>query len=110
MPSPRDDELDAVQRSLERPYIEEPDERDVDIGGACFLDQKRRCGPDCTAFNTDELAPTALERCHLLHTAQQGFVLLQQVMDRLTRPSVPVVSVPAPDPFAPTSPPPRRRP
>lgn len=70
--SGRDTELDAVMRALQRnePYLHEPDEKNVDVGGACFLNRDRVCGPDCTAFVSPD-APTAVERCVLLSAAQQ---------------------------------------
>ena len=99
----RDQELDNVMRELRRddPYIEKPDEMRVDIGGGCFLDRERVCGPDCTAF-TDEHAPTAAERCTVLTGINTGVELLGELI-KLRRPARPPPpsppSIPPPDPM-----------
>jgi hypothetical protein len=97
----RDRELNELMGELKKPmpYIEEPDEKNVDIGGACFLDQQRVCGPDCTAF-TDPYAPTAAERCTILTSMNTGLELLQdlvQLRRPAPRPAAP--SIPPPDPM-----------
>jgi hypothetical protein len=50
----RDDELDAAEAALSYdPHIESPDELEIPIGGNCWVDQSRKCGADCVAFNRD---------------------------------------------------------
>jgi hypothetical protein len=88
-------------RELQRdePYVERPDELKVDVGGACFMDRNRMCGPDCTAF-TDPAAPTAQERCTLLTGASAGLELLQELVQLLRRPAARgAPDIRPPDPF-----------
>lgn len=77
----RDTELESVIKDLRReePYIEKPDEINVDLGAACFLNGNRVCGPDCSAF-TDPHAPTAQERCLILSSVSTGLELLQELV------------------------------
>jgi len=95
----RDQELDTLMRDLRRddPFIEKPDEMAVDIGGGCFLDRERVCGPDCTAF-TDVHAPTAAERCVVLSGINAGLGLIGELV-KLRRPV-------RRDPLGPNIPPP----
>lgn len=37
------------------PHIERPDEIDAGTGGTCFINHMRVCGPDCVAYNLDEI-------------------------------------------------------
>lgn len=92
----RENELDEVTQGQDRPYIHKPDKVDVDLGGLCFLDRNRVCGPDCTAF-VDPAAPTAIERCLLLGAVAGGIELLSQlVKPRASRPPAPDVKPPSP--------------
>jgi len=86
----RDTDLERLMRDLRRedPYIHEPDEKDVDIGGACFLNRDRVCGPDCTAFVSPE-APTAAERCILLSGVERLTELVGELV-RVKRPERPM--------------------
>jgi hypothetical protein len=105
----RETELDEVARRLQeasepmmggQPHVERPPTRTELEGALCFLNGSRLCGPDCTAF-TMEAAPTPVERCVLLTTVTEGFVLLRDVMDRLTKPPAraPTSHIPPPSPY-----------
>ena len=37
------------------PYIEEPEEIETKDGDSCWINQARICGPDCIAFNLDNV-------------------------------------------------------
>lgn len=95
MSTDRDNDLDRLMRELRRedPYIEKPDEVAVDVGGACFLDRDRVCGPDCTAF-TDPKAPTAIERCIVLSSLDSGLGLLERFVQLRRKPSAPHIDPP----------------
>lgn len=102
--STREEELDQLERRLreniERPYIERPDERDVGVGGACFLDRDRLCGPDCTSF-VDPEAPTAAERCVILSGVNTGLELLAELVQLKRHPLREVPAAPSiPPPYA----------
>ncbi len=95
----RDDELDEAIRGAkpDRPYIEKPDDLKVDVGGLCFLDRHRVCGPDCTAY-ADPTAPTALERCVVLSFAVDGLLLVEKLV-RAPRRAVAPPNIEPPSPF-----------
>ena len=107
----REEKLDELERELrkriDKPYIEQPDERDVGIGGACFLDRKRLCGPDCTSF-IDPQAPTAAERCTILSGINTGLEMLGELV-QLQRNPVRAVRAVAEAPAVPSIPPPYTR-
>ncbi len=103
MSTDRDKELDEVQRDLGRPYIHEPDEKEIGQGAMCFLDRERLCGPDCASYIGEN--PLPHERCLIL-SSFSGVVLavdelIQIRKERAQRaPSVTVTpSIPPPDPF-----------
>lgn len=52
--SSRDEELDAFEKEQKR-YIEKPEELSLTNGQICWLDAIRMCGPDCMAYNVEEL-------------------------------------------------------
>jgi hypothetical protein len=102
----RDQELERLVRTLrqDEPYIEKPDELDVDVGGGCFLDRHRVCGNDCTAYG-DAAAPTAVERCTLLSGVSRGLALLGELVElrRPVRRPIPTAPyIEPPDPHGPT--------
>lgn len=95
----RDEEYDATMRELQgTPYIEEPTELDVDVGGACFINHERLCRPDCTAFG-DADAPTAAERCMILQGMNTGLEALKSIASLLKRPPQPAPAPPFYDPL-----------
>lgn len=62
----KDQELDDLDKGLRpkttaNPFIERPDERQVQTGSLCWLDGTRVCGADCTAFNPEEISERGLE-------------------------------------------------
>ncbi len=93
----RDHDIDNLLDELKRPYIEKPDEVQTDVGGACFLNRQRVCGPDCTAF-IEPQAPTAVERCALLSTATTAVELLGELV-QLSRKPVSATASAHPPPF-----------
>lgn len=99
----RDAEYNKLMHELkDTPFIEKPDRIDVDVGGACFLNQDRVCGPDCTAFGDAE-APTAAERCTILSGMNTGLELLQDLIQlskrSSARPTLGARDVPPPNPM-----------
>ncbi len=100
----RDEEYDRTVKELRgTPFIEEPKELDVDVGGACFINHERLCRPDCTAFG-DPNAPTAAERCMILSGMNTGLEVLKDIAALLKRPAL------RPPPAPPYDPGPRRQP
>lgn len=95
-----DDDHRRLIRDLQvdDPYIEQPDKMNVDVGGACFLDRNRMCGPDCTSF-TDPSAPTAQERCTILTAASVGLDLLRDLVQLRRPPVAAAPNIPPPDPM-----------
>lgn len=83
----RDEDFKEVVRALRRddPYLEKPDEVRLDVGGTCFLDRARMCGPDCASY-TDERAPTAPERCTILVGINSGLELLTELVKLVKQP------------------------
>ncbi len=97
MSDEREAELRALEEELRRPYIEKPDEINTDLGGQCFLDRNRFCGPDCTAF-ADPQGPTAADRCQLLGGVQTALELLTHFGSHLVQLSRKPAPAPAPVP------------
>jgi len=67
------------------PYIERPDEIEVQDGLSCWLNEARRCGPDCVAFNVSQIDehgdPIAgPEACTALSSQLQSVSLLRKVL------------------------------
>lgn len=63
----RDDELDELEKGLAYdPHIESPDELEVPVGGNCWVDQSRKCGPDCVAFNRDLDRADPAQQCLII--------------------------------------------
>jgi DeoR/GlpR family transcriptional regulator of sugar metabolism len=92
----RDEELDQAEEELREaeekarrnaaPFIERPDSIDLRDGTTCWLDGSRVCGPDCTAFNTNEMDEQGIvsdgpNKCLLLvYQGQMGSAALAQVV------------------------------
>ncbi len=88
----RDEELEALRRELsqDQPYIEKPDERQIESGALCFLDRTRVCGPDCPSHVSWGALPE--ERCQFLIATRALTRFLQQSPDVRAVP-------PPPNPF-----------
>jgi hypothetical protein len=91
-----EDDLRALEEQLRlgaKPYIEKPDEVDLDVGGQCFIDRNRVCGPDCMSF-TSVHAPLASERCVILNSMQASMELLGELVQVLKPRRQPTVAPP----------------
>jgi hypothetical protein len=109
--SERDEDLDELQKELEQPFIEEPDELDEGAGQTCFINQDRMCRADCTAFNIYAQPAQGPERCIMLvylaatATNTEALVQLGKGMKKRARVQADdearaaVASAPIPDPF-----------
>lgn len=112
----REEEMEKLEKELasstsSRPFIEKPDPIDVS-GLLCWLDKSRICGPDCVAFNLEQIDPETgvvhqgPHKCYfLLYSSQQAassaaFVALgkkriQSIEDQQRQGAVP----PPPNPY-----------
>jgi len=90
----RDEDLDQIEKELGdleygsrrgAPYVHKPDELDANEGMFCWISSERRCGPDCVAFNTDEIDEhgnylQGPQKClPLVYLGQQGSAALLKI-------------------------------
>lgn len=87
------DELDQVADDLK--YIHPPEVKDVSRGTTCFLDRRRMCEPDCTAFCAEsgldekgQVLDTPNKCLVLLYLGQLGSGALAQLRRPVTRSTV----------------------
>ncbi len=93
--SERDEELDSLEQELAAmgevkpandPHIERPPQLDIGPGMLCWLDGTRVCGPDCVAFNTEDVDDNGSllqgpNKClALFYMGQQGAAALSTLL------------------------------
>lgn len=97
----RDDELDDIEKELSEdrfkeqvsqatgglPFLHRPAEMDIKPGMLCWMDGTRVCGPDCVAYNVEEVDPNSQEliqgpnKCLVLrYMGQQGAAALSVLL------------------------------
>lgn len=95
----RDKEMDELQQELDAkinemesgpkpaPFIHRPEEMDIKPGSLCWMDGTRVCGPDCVAYNVEDVDPETGEflqgpnKClALFYMGQQGAAALSQLI------------------------------
>lgn len=82
MSDDRDLELDALEREFKQmgqtPHIHQPDEKNVEHNGMCWINVERLCGPDCVAFG-DPAEPDPGRRCRILNVGETFLERLFQI-------------------------------
>lgn len=94
MATDRDKELDGLQSELNRPNIEQPDEKTPQQGGLCFLNHHRICGADCVAYAGDQ--PLPADRCFMLSSAIMIAAQIDVLVPELMKKAKPAKQGPTP--------------
>lgn len=81
MDADREQDLDELEQELQTPFVHEPDEVEAGDGQSCFLNQDRRCMPDCTSYNVYADVPQGPERCVLLVYASHAAVNTKELVE-----------------------------